>query len=253
MPRSARLRSESGVYHVMVRGINREDIFIHPQDRIRYLEALSQVKEISGCSIYAYCLMRNHVHLLMAEGSEDTIGETMKRLGSSYVYWYNLKYERVGHLFQDRFLSEPVESDAYLLAALRYIHQNPVKAGIVQECGQYVWSSYLAYASGREQPLGLTNTGLALGIAGGLDGFLAFHREPSAYEFLDLDEKVRASDETICRAGERLLQGHPLRAILTLDAEERHRVVRELKAIEGASNRQIARLTGMNRKMVDRA
>ena len=99
MPRVARIKSETGVYHAMARGINRQDIFQDSKDRILFLEKLEAVKKRSGCLIYAYCLMRNHVHLLIVEKLES-IGQIMRRLGSAYAYWYNKKYGRVGHLFQ---------------------------------------------------------------------------------------------------------------------------------------------------------
>lgn len=85
--------------------------------------------------------MGNHVHILIKEGKED-LGNVMRRIGASYVYWYNVKYDRVGHLFQDRFKSEAVEDNRYLLSVLRYIHQNPLKAGIVSDIREYKWSSY---------------------------------------------------------------------------------------------------------------
>ncbi len=88
MPRTARKISETGVYHAMVRGNNRQDIFQDKEDRVMFLEKLSAVKERSMCSTYAYCLMSNHVHLLIAE-SVETISQIMKRLGSAYAYWYN--------------------------------------------------------------------------------------------------------------------------------------------------------------------
>ena len=96
--------------------------------------------------LHAYCLMDNHVHLLLQE-QEETLGEIMKRVGVSYAYWFNRKYERVGHLFQGRFRSETVEDDAYFLTVLRYIHQHPVQAKLVARCSDYPWSSYAAYAN----------------------------------------------------------------------------------------------------------
>jgi putative transposase len=88
--------------------------------------------------------MDNHIHLLIKEGQEP-IGYTMKRIGVSYVVWYNRKYDRIGHLFQDRFKSEVVETDEYLLTVLRYNHQNPLKAGKVKSVVNYKWSSYTEY------------------------------------------------------------------------------------------------------------
>ncbi len=93
--------------------------------------------------MYAYCLMGNHVHLLMrTDENDEPMGQIFRRICAQYVYWYNGKYERVGHLFQDRFRSEPIENDAYLLSVLRYIHQNPVKAGMVHDMADYPYSSY---------------------------------------------------------------------------------------------------------------
>ena len=81
--------------------------------------------------LLAYCLMGNQIHLLLKEGKES-LEQVFKRIGGRFVYWYNVKYQRVGHLFQDSFKSERVDDEAYLLAVIRYIHQNPVKAGITQ-------------------------------------------------------------------------------------------------------------------------
>ena len=91
--------------------------------------------------LYAYCLMSNHIHLLIRE-REDTIGMAIKRIASSYVYYYNHKYSRDGHLFRERFKSEPVNDMAYFVTLLRYIHQNPVKAGMVPEVKVYEFSSW---------------------------------------------------------------------------------------------------------------
>jgi REP element-mobilizing transposase RayT len=112
-----------------MRGINRQIIFEDTEDYIQFLESLTRQKETSGIQIYAYCLMSNHVHLLMKEGNVD-LGTVFKRIGSSYVYWHNWKYNRRGHLFQDRYRSEAVEDDGYFLTVIRYIHNNPIKAVI---------------------------------------------------------------------------------------------------------------------------
>ena len=105
MPRQERKKSKTGIYHVMLRGINQQTIFEDEEDNQRFLQTLKDYQEKSGYIIYAYCLMGNHIHLLMKEGEED-IGLAFKRIGVSYVYWYNWKYERRGHLFQGRFKSE---------------------------------------------------------------------------------------------------------------------------------------------------
>ena len=119
-----RKQSSTGIYHVMLRGVNRQQIFLDKEDCTYFLESLYVCKQISRFKLYAYCLMGNHVHLLI-NAKEEPVDMIMRRLGSKYVYWYNSKYERIGHLFQNRFKSEPVETDTYFLTVLRYIHMNP--------------------------------------------------------------------------------------------------------------------------------
>ncbi|WP_332310325.1 MULTISPECIES: transposase [Metabacillus] len=131
IPRVARTKSSSGIYHIMLRGINRQTIFEDDEDKIKFLVTLKKYKEISKFQLYSYCLMDNHIHLLLKESGE-TISESIKRISSSYVYWYNNKYERCGLLFQERFKSENVENILYFLTVLRYIHQNPLKAGLAK-------------------------------------------------------------------------------------------------------------------------
>lgn len=141
MPRCARRLSESSIYHIMVRGNERKNIFHDSEDKVRFLSTLERMRGNREYDIYAYCLMSNHAHLLVKTVNE-TIERSMKRIGVSYTYYFNKKYNRVGHLFQDRFKSEPIESDAYLLQCIKYIHNNPVKANMAKSAEEYKWSSY---------------------------------------------------------------------------------------------------------------
>ena len=125
MPRGPRKKSASGVYHIVLRGINKQTIFYDDEDREVFLNRLKIVKKDKPYKLYAFCLMSNHVHLLIKEEKEP-ISKIFCKVLSSYVYWYNRKYERIGNLFQDRFKSEVIGKDAHLLYAVRYIHQNPV-------------------------------------------------------------------------------------------------------------------------------
>jgi len=144
MPRTSRQHSSTGVYHVMMRGNGKSDIFIDNEDRYKFLDILYNKKELSEYSLYAYCLMSNHVHLLIKENVES-LSQCLKRINISYACYFNKKYERIGHFFQDRYRSECIETDSYLLSALRYIHNNPVKAKIAMGPGDYSWSSYNIY------------------------------------------------------------------------------------------------------------
>ncbi len=163
MPRGQRKKSCTGIYHVTMRGVNRANIFNDREDFETFRNNLLHCKESSHTEIYAYCLMTNHIHLLIKEGDEE-LSHTFQRLGAGFVGWYNKKYERVGHLFQSRYFSDVVESDQYLLMVMRYIHQNPVKAGLVSRVLAYEWSSIHEYMG--TSRICNTNAGLAYFVSG---------------------------------------------------------------------------------------
>ncbi|MEW9124891.1 MAG: transposase, partial [Thermotaleaceae bacterium] len=118
MPRMPRIKSKSGIYHIVMRGINRQTVFEDEEDCHKFIQTLQKYREISAYKLYAYCLMGNHIHLLLKEDKEP-LETVMRRICGSYVLWYNKKHGRVGYLFQDRFKSEAVEDDAYFLTVLR--------------------------------------------------------------------------------------------------------------------------------------
>lgn len=149
MPRVRREKCPNSIYHVIVRGNNREDIFKDYADRIAYLKRLKRYKEKFKVEIYAYCMMTNHVHLLVHDKGED-ISKFMQGLSLSYAIHFNKKYDRCGHVFQGRFTSVMVRSDEYFIHVSKYIHLNPVKANIVEEAIQYNWSSFKAYMEQRD-------------------------------------------------------------------------------------------------------
>ena len=252
MARVARQKSKTGVYHVMVRGINRENIFLDDEDRLRYLATLKRFKRQASLRLFGFCLMRNHVHLLLAEG-EEPLGETMRRLGSSYVPWYNDKYLRVGHLFQDRFLSEPVEDDAYFQAALRYIHQNPVQAKLVDACNGYPWSSYGAYAGLAPCLPGLVDTDLILGMHGSVQRFVEFTGSPGTMALSDLEQPNRVSDTALRGKLDSLLLQKQLGSLSEASRPDRAEILRQLKAMDGVTLRQITRVTGLSKSTVGNA
>ena len=133
MPRGPRKRSNSGIYHIMLRGTNKQRIFHDDMDYQTFLEGLGKYKALSGFQLYVWCLMPNHLHLLLRESKEsEPIEKIMRRLGTWYVYHCNRRYERSSPLFEGRYKSEAVEDDSCFMTVLRYIHRNPVKAGIPQ-------------------------------------------------------------------------------------------------------------------------
>lgn len=147
MARLPRKISETGIYHVVFRGVNHCHLFEETGDYEKFLERLHAVKEEMSLEVYAYCLMSNHVHLLLKEKTNGDITRTMRKLLTPYASWFNRKYQRSGALVANRYKSECVEDDAYLLTLLRYIHQNPISTGITKDILDYRWSSYTSYIS----------------------------------------------------------------------------------------------------------
>jgi len=143
VPRHARVLSKTQTYHVILRGNNRKEVFIDDEDKARIIAAISEKKGGDHFTVYAYCVMDNHLHLVLKEG-KDLLSKALKRIGTSYAYYFNKKYKRIGHVFQDRYRSESIEDDAYLLGVIRYVHLNPEKAGI-SSAESYPWSSYNEY------------------------------------------------------------------------------------------------------------
>lgn len=252
MARVAREKSRTGIYHIMLRGINRQTIFEDDQDRVRFLDTLGNYKDTCEFILYGYCLMDNHVHLLIKE-TEESISRVIKRICSSYVYWYNAKYRRCGHLFQERFKSEVVETDRYFLTVLRYIHQNPIKANIVKTVTEFEWSSYREYI---ERP-GMVDIDFAFNYFSkdrlkATSLFIKFMNEDNDDQCLDIVEKVSLTDDEV-RKHIRKLGILNSSIFQQLDKDKRDYALNKLKKIEGISIRQIARITGISKSVVDRA
>jgi len=247
MPRKARELSKTGLYHVMMRGIDRQQVFQDDEDNEIFLWMLKDCKSVSEFKLYAYCLMGNHVHLLMQPQTED-LGLTFKRLGVKYVYRYNLKYQRVGPLFQDRFKSEAINSERHFLAAVRYIHQNPIKAGIVKKPDEYSWSSYGEYLGEKS----LVDTDFALKIIGA-DEFVRFHDISEKNDFMDNIAKPRGvSDKAVKGDMQERFGISTIQDFRELNLAVRLSYLRELKE-SGASIRQLCRLLGESKSVVERA
>ena len=146
MPRQARLDLPGALHHIMVRGINRMAIFSEEQDKEQFLERLGGNIAEGQCSVYAWVIMNNHVHLLFKSGKQG-ISDIMRKLLTWYARYYNRRHRRTGHLFENRYKSILCEEDTYLLALVRYIHLNPVKTDIVrtlEELDGYPWSGHSA-------------------------------------------------------------------------------------------------------------
>ncbi|WP_234978337.1 transposase [Bacillus tuaregi] len=258
MPREARTKSKTGIYHIIWRGANRQEIFHDNMDWIQFLDILKKYKIRCHLVIYSWCLMGNHAHLLIKEGSED-ISNTMKRIGISYAKYYNWRYITTGHLFQDRFKSENVETISYLLKVVRYIHQNPVNAGIVNCAEEWKWSSCRGYYGKSIYPSNMLDYQLILmkfssNLFKARVRFKEFNERKNNDKCLDepMNGK-RLSDEQARLEIKKRLGTVEIAQVKSLPKLERNEVLRKVKEIDGLSLRQIARIFGVSLSLVFRA
>ena len=253
MARQARKKSATGIYHVIFRGINKQVIFVDDEDRQKFLECLQYYKANGQYLVYGYCLMDNHIHLVIKETEED-ISCSMKRLGVRFVSWYNRKYKRCGHLFQDRFKSESIENEEYLLTVLRYIHQNPLKAGLVKDLESFTYSSYGEYI--KKGPIIERDFVLALFSsqpAEAVNAFKKFTLAASEIKCLDEYDSFLLSDEDVKKLIQKEAKVEIPTALQSMEKAERDGLLRKVKAVKGISTRQIARLTGISQSVISRA
>ena len=249
MPRTARKASLSNIYHVMMRGVNRQAIFENDGDRLHFMSVLKECKEISGFRLHAFCLMPNHLHFLI-EPAGEPLDLVFRRIGVRYAVWYNHKHQRVGHLFQDRFRSENVENDLYYMTVLRYILQNPMKAGLEPRLGTYRWSSYPAYAKGTGS---ITDTQYATELFGTRESLIDFVRMGNEDIVMDeTDPEWPLQDDDAKKIMEQITGCSATEEFRRLDRQLRNEYIRRMYA-EKLSIGQIARLAGFSKSTVHEA
>ena len=229
----------------MLRGINRQRIFEDDEDKNRFLEILKKTKEKDGFDLIAWCLMPNHVHLLIRE-HEVKLGTIFRRIGASYVYWYNGKYERTGHLFQDRFKSEPVEDDVYFLTVIRYIHRNPVKAGLCERPEDYPYSSLKKYF----EKDGLHDSGMVREMMDEAQ-FMEWNAQPTEEKCMDMSDQAQRH-LTDSRAWDLIKRYSGCKNAAEFQKLERNKQDSALRKVlkGGVSIRQASRLTGISIGMI---
>ena len=245
MPRKARTISITGYFHVIVRGIGKQILFEENKDYGYYVSLLRKYAVETGVTICAYCLMDNHVHLLLNDVKGD-LALFMKKMGVSYAIYFNKKYERTGHLFQDRFISEAVEDEGYLLTVFRYILNNPYAAGICP-ASEYLWSSYGRY----EDPESFVDTTLLRQMIGNWEQYAEFIAEKNDDQCMEYFP-VKKDDEWAKAKIHKVLgieSGTELQAYARSRRDEALRMLKK----EGLTVRQIERMTGISHSVIQRA
>lgn len=255
MTRGPRRASSTGIYHVTSRGAGRRILFEDDDDHRFFLAKISEYADKASVRILAWCFMPNHIHMLLECGDVASLTQMMRSLGTSYGRYYNGHHGHVGPVFQDRFHSFPVESDAYLLELARYIHLNPTRAGIAKY-DEYPWSSYLEYI---DEPI-LCVTDRILGLLGDSGQISEFHACAPDDEW---EMEVTIDDGAVIPKRRAIPDSEAIRfakdefgatfadTITSLPSKERNAVIKRLRRY-GMSVRQIERLTGIGRGIIQR-
>ena len=247
MARQARILSKTGMYHIMFRGLNKQNIFSDDRDYVKFIDILTLTKEKTDLQIYAYCLMPNHVHLFVREAQKGDISNIMKKILSHYAGWYNFKYERIGHLFANRYKSIPVEDDSYFLTLSRYIHQNPVKAMLSENMQGYKYSSYSDYVNNSE---GITDIDFLLDMLDedrktAITQFMEFSN--SECDEADFEDSLRIKDVAAKVKIIQITDGIKPYEIRNLPKDERCAILKRIIDESNIEKATLARLTGIHR------
>ena len=189
MARQTRVESETSFYHVMMRGNNREFIFSREDQKKRFMDSLRTELATGSIQVAAWCLMDNHVHLVL-KGELEELAQAIKRINIKYAMGFNHCESRIGHVFQDRFRSEVIENDNHLLSVIRYVHNNPVKAKMTASVETYPWSSYSEYFRDSSLINQELREMLLSYFSGEFVRFEAFHEQRDDEEYLEIKEDV---------------------------------------------------------------
>ncbi len=247
MPRMKRKISVSKVYHIIIRGINKQDILLEKQDFRKFRKEIKRVKEKYKLEIYSYALMSNHVHMVI-EDENGNLSTAIQSLTISYSNYFNKKYERIGHLFENRFKSHAIENENYLKNVVRYIHKNPEIAGIKK----YLWTSYYEYIKNNPK---LINPKQVMNIFNNnIENFIIFHEIYEKKQDYDKNYEMiyKLQDEEAIKIIKEITNECNLIKIQNYESADKKQAINKILKIEGITKVQIARILGINRKTIER-
>ncbi len=255
MSRVKRKLSNSKVYHIILKGVDSQNIFYDNQDRNFFLKQISKTKKEFNYIVYAYCLMINHVHMVISV-KDDFLSKSMQSLIIRYVRYFNSKYMRTGTLIQGRFKSKCVENREYFLEVCRYVHRNPEKAGIANT-QNYKWSSYNEYL-GVEK---IVNKSVLLHyFDDNVNEFIKYTTKLEDVDnwddYAEYEIISKLSDEQLSRIIMEKFNICDIKKIATFfrkrKKEDLSRDIKIIKNIKGAYMTQVSRVIRINRKLVRR-
>ena len=253
MPRLTRREAiaSTNVYHIITRGINKQNIFFDEDDKNMFIETMSIYKRKYKFSLLAYALMDNHVHIVLKDDNSN-ISNIMHDICSRYAKNFNSKYERRGHLFQNRFKSLAVESQGYLMNLVRYVHKNPEKENIAK-IEDYKWSSYDEFLHGQK----IVDVDFVLHLFDdnrneAIKKFIDFHKKIEK-EFSDAEfECEKLTDEELIEHIKRIYGIKNVQNIQKLANNLQAEYIKKICKIKGTYIEQIARVLGINKRKIYR-
>ena len=186
MARKARMQSPTEYYHIIMRGNNRENIFSQQFQKQYFKDLLKEQIDEGYIAVAGYCIMDNHIHIVI-KADIGCLTKAIKSINIKYAMNFNKERERIGHVFQDRFKSEEILDENYLIQVIRYIHNNPIKAKMVKSPEEYKWSSYNEYI-GQNTVIDDVQKDLILELNNGISKFICFHKEQDDNEYLEIKE-----------------------------------------------------------------
>lgn len=248
IPRSPRIKSGTKVYHVILRGINKQDIFLDQQDFRKFLKEIKRTKNIYKYNLYSYILMPNHVHFIIYDLNEN-LSNIIKSLTIAYSHYFNQKYERSGHLFENRYKSKIIEEESYLKNLLRYIHKNPENAGIRSH---YLYNSYYEYIYDKDE---FIDKKFIMNLFdNNILNFKIFHDSYKRNQDINKDYEMisKIEDEEAINIMKEVSKENNLMKIQKYDTKNKYEVIKKFIQIEGIKKIQIARILGINKKTIER-
>lgn len=255
MTKILRSYSNSKIYHIILKGIDNQDIFYEDQDRKVFLEKLLLTKKEYDNKIYAYCLMDNHVHLVM-KIEKEFLSKAIQSLMIRYVHYFNKKYKRIGTLVQSRFKSKNVENQRYFLEVCRYVHRNPENVGMAKT-EEYEWSSYKEYL-GKSKII--DKNVLLHYLDNSINEFIKYTAKNDMYENLselaEYEIISKLSDKEVSIIISKIFDIKDISEIpyffKNLDKIHLKECIEKLKKIKGTNKTQIARIIRINRIVIER-
>lgn len=242
MPLKKREQSSTNLYHIISRGNNKNWIFKSEQDKDKFLEILYKHAK-ADLELYAWCVMNNHVHIVL-QMPFDKLSIVMGKINFTYSMYYQRQYNHNGHVFQGRFLSEPINTEEYLLQVIKYVHNNPMKAKMINYLGEYQWSSYRWFLKKHSSRLTIDIMGAYFG--NNESDFLRFHQLETQAEIMDTRDELKQREVT---RGEKIIsqfcqnEGIEDRRNMLDNERQMIRLIQEIAKSTKLTNRQISKLT----------